>query len=204
MHQRGQIPEEALKNIREAIELYLEPAEDDLALQSEAELLELVDITKVPSLNYEHVIRVLERDGWVIVRQRGSHIRLQKHTSHETLKLTVPAHCPILRSTLSHILKQARLSADESIETSVTNRRPSFHLRSLSDVADAASVIAASPRLHPLWLCQSSGSSPALSSLPCPPAGVKASLDGHNVGFESVTKASYFLLESECLPLEKS
>ncbi len=34
--------EEALKSIREAIELYLELVEDDLVSQSEAELLELV------------------------------------------------------------------------------------------------------------------------------------------------------------------
>ena len=38
----GNTREEALKNIREAIELYLEPVEDDLVPQSEAELLELV------------------------------------------------------------------------------------------------------------------------------------------------------------------
>jgi len=38
----GDTREEALKNIREAIELYLEPVEDDLVLQSEAELLQLV------------------------------------------------------------------------------------------------------------------------------------------------------------------
>jgi len=68
---------------------------------------------KVPSLNYEQVVRALRRDGWVVVRQRGSHIRLQKHAADETLKLVVPAHRPIKRSTLSHILKQARLTVDE-------------------------------------------------------------------------------------------
>jgi predicted RNA binding protein YcfA (HicA-like mRNA interferase family) len=70
-------------------------------------------MTKVPSLNYDEVIRALRRDGWVVVRQRGSHIRLHKHIPDETLKLTVPAHRPIKRSTLSHILKQARLSVGE-------------------------------------------------------------------------------------------
>jgi len=69
-------------------------------------------MSKVPSLSYTDVIRALRRDGWVIVRQRGSHIRLQKHTSTETLKIIVPAHRPIKRSTLSHILKEARLSAE--------------------------------------------------------------------------------------------
>ena len=73
-------------------------------------------MSKVPSLPYDRVIRSLQRDGWVVVRQKGSHIRLQKHTPLETLKLTVPAHSPIKRSTLSHILKQARLSVDDFLE----------------------------------------------------------------------------------------
>ncbi|MEI1373353.1 type II toxin-antitoxin system HicA family toxin [Nostoc sp. UHCC 0926] len=34
----------------------------------------------------------LERDGWIVVRQRGSHIRLQKSILDEVLKLTVPAY----------------------------------------------------------------------------------------------------------------
>ncbi len=72
-------------------------------------------MTKVPSLGYVEIIRALQRDGWVVVRQKGSHIRLQKHTPHEVLKLTVPAHRPVLRTTLAHILKQARLTAEELI-----------------------------------------------------------------------------------------
>jgi predicted RNA binding protein YcfA (HicA-like mRNA interferase family) len=72
-------------------------------------------LSKVPSLPYEQVIRALQRDGWVVVRQKGSHIRLQKRTLTETLKLTVPAHRPIKRSTLSHILKQARMDIADFI-----------------------------------------------------------------------------------------
>ncbi len=70
-------------------------------------------MSKVPSLPYLEVVRALQRDGWVVVRQRGSHIRLHKHTPRETLKLTVPAHRPIKRSTLAHILKQARMSIED-------------------------------------------------------------------------------------------
>lgn len=73
-------------------------------------------MSKVPSLNYEKVIRALQRDGWIIVRQKGSHIRLQRHLLDETLKITVPAHRPIKRSTLSHILKQARLPVKKFVE----------------------------------------------------------------------------------------
>jgi len=70
-------------------------------------------MTRLPSLGCEKVTKALQRDGWVIIRQRGSHIRLHKHTRTEVLKLTVPAHSTIKRSTLAHILKQARLTKEE-------------------------------------------------------------------------------------------
>ncbi|MBS1259366.1 MAG: hypothetical protein MAG551_02436 [Candidatus Scalindua arabica] len=70
-------------------------------------------MTKVPSLNYDKLIKALQRDGGVVVRQKGSHIRLQKHTKEKVIKLTIPAHRPIKRSTLSHILKQARITVDK-------------------------------------------------------------------------------------------
>ncbi len=62
-------------------------------------------MTKIPSVGYEKVIKTLQRDGWVVVRQKGSHIRLQKRLQEEVLKLTIPTHRPIKKSTLSHILK---------------------------------------------------------------------------------------------------
>jgi predicted RNA binding protein YcfA (HicA-like mRNA interferase family) len=73
-------------------------------------------VSKVPSLSYTQIVRSLQRDGWVIVRQRGSHIRLQKRLGDEILKITVPAHRPVKRSTLAHILKQARLDVDRFLE----------------------------------------------------------------------------------------
>lgn len=69
-------------------------------------------MSKVPSLDYRQVINALKRDGWVVVRQKGSHIRLHKHTADDMLKITIPAHKPIKRSTLSHILKHARIRVD--------------------------------------------------------------------------------------------
>ena len=73
-------------------------------------------MSKVPSLPYTKIIRALQKDGWTVVRQRGSHIRLQKRVGDEVLKLTVPAHRPVKRSTLSHILKQARLDVETFLE----------------------------------------------------------------------------------------
>ena len=69
-------------------------------------------MSKVPSLPYDRIVRALARDGWTVVRQRGSHLRLQKRVGEELLKVTVPAHRPIKRSTLAHIIKQARLDVE--------------------------------------------------------------------------------------------
>ncbi|MEA3459717.1 MAG: type II toxin-antitoxin system HicA family toxin [Chloroflexota bacterium] len=73
-------------------------------------------MSKVPSLPYTKIVSALQRDGWTVVRQRGSHIRLQKRVGDEVLRLTVPAHRPVKRSTLSHILKQARLDVERFLE----------------------------------------------------------------------------------------
>ena len=73
-------------------------------------------MSKVPNLSYIRIVRALQRDGWIVVRQEGSHIRLQKHVGNEVLKITVPAHRPVKSSTLAHILKQARLSLDRFLE----------------------------------------------------------------------------------------
>jgi len=52
----------------------------------------------------------------VIVRQRGSHIRLQKNVGNKTLKIVVPAHSPVKRSTLAHILKQSETDLEHFLE----------------------------------------------------------------------------------------
>jgi predicted RNA binding protein YcfA (HicA-like mRNA interferase family) len=69
-------------------------------------------MSKIPSLSYTRIIRVLQKEGWIIVRQKGSHIRLQKRLEDNTLKITIPAHNPVKISTLSHILKQAGINID--------------------------------------------------------------------------------------------
>ena len=70
-------------------------------------------MSKVPELPYHEIIRAFQRDGWIVVRQVGSHIRLLKRKGNDVLKITVPAHRPVKRSTLAHILKQARIDLDQ-------------------------------------------------------------------------------------------
>ena len=73
-------------------------------------------MTKIPSVAFDKIVRALQRDGWVVVRRKGSHIRLQKRTQDEVIKLTIPAHKPVKHSTLSHILKQARIDVDRFLD----------------------------------------------------------------------------------------
>jgi predicted RNA binding protein YcfA (HicA-like mRNA interferase family) len=73
-------------------------------------------VTKVPSLSYLEIVRALQRDGWIVTRQKGSDIRLRKRIEDRTLKLTVPAHRPVKRPTPSHILKQAGIAPERLLQ----------------------------------------------------------------------------------------
>ncbi|MGH7194276.1 MAG: type II toxin-antitoxin system HicA family toxin [Candidatus Saccharimonadales bacterium] len=61
---------------------------------------------KVPSEKYDRILAALWRLGFAVTRQRSSHIRLEKRVDNRRIKITVPAHRPAKRSTLSHILKR--------------------------------------------------------------------------------------------------
>ena len=69
-----------------------------------------------PNLPYTQIIAALKRHGWVVVRQRGSHIRLHKQMPDGVLKLTVPAHRSVKRSSLPVILKQARIYLEKFLD----------------------------------------------------------------------------------------
>ena len=68
---------------------------------------------KLPVLKAKDVVRALERAGFYIHHQSGSHARLLHPTRHE-LRVTVPIHSKdIPPSLLRRILRQAGLSDDE-------------------------------------------------------------------------------------------
>jgi len=54
--------------------------------------------------------------GWIVVRQKGSHIRLHKGVHGERLKLTVPAHKPVQPTTLKIILQQGEIELEEFLD----------------------------------------------------------------------------------------
>lgn len=68
---------------------------------------------KYPSLSYIEIVMHFKRMGWIVVRQKGSHIRLHKGVLGERLKLTVPAHKPVQPTTLKIILQQGQIELEE-------------------------------------------------------------------------------------------
>ncbi|WP_240307652.1 type II toxin-antitoxin system HicA family toxin [Thermus caldifontis] len=67
-------------------------------------------------MSYKRVVKALEKAGFQVVRQRGSHIRMEKEVGEKRIIVIVPAHIPIKRSTLAHILKDAQLPLEEFLD----------------------------------------------------------------------------------------
>ncbi|OGZ78763.1 MAG: hypothetical protein A2256_03005 [Candidatus Staskawiczbacteria bacterium RIFOXYA2_FULL_32_7] len=68
---------------------------------------------KLPQISGIELIKKLKNFGFVIVRQRGSHIRLEKNILNGTIKITVPNHSNLKKGTLLHIIKDAGLTPEE-------------------------------------------------------------------------------------------
>jgi len=51
-----------------------------------------------------------------VVRQRGSHVRLEKKYDGRRIKLTVPMHSQLKKGTLSRIIKDSKISEEEFSE----------------------------------------------------------------------------------------
>ena len=70
---------------------------------------------KLPVLSGKEVVKKLEKAGYRVVRQKGSHIRL-RHTGDINCKpVTVPLHKTIKPGLLGQILKDANLTVEEFI-----------------------------------------------------------------------------------------
>ena len=68
---------------------------------------------KLPVVSAKELIRALEKDGFQTIRQKGSHVVLQKRTAQEALTTVVPYHDEIAKGTLRSILRKARISPEQ-------------------------------------------------------------------------------------------
>ncbi len=74
-------------------------------------------MARLPIISGKEVIALLQKQGFVIKRQRGSHVTLYKKSSDKGLYVTVPLHAnkEILPSTLLSIIRQAGMAKEEFI-----------------------------------------------------------------------------------------
>lgn len=68
----------------------------------------------LPSLDGREVVRAFARDGWAMVRQRGSHMILVKPGSMATL--SVPDHREVAKGTLRSLIRASGLTVDQFVE----------------------------------------------------------------------------------------
>ena len=68
---------------------------------------------KLPLISGKEAVRDLERAGFMLLRQKGSHVILKKMTIDGEIGTVVPLHQELAVGTLGGILKQAHLTVDE-------------------------------------------------------------------------------------------
>jgi predicted RNA binding protein YcfA (HicA-like mRNA interferase family) len=70
-------------------------------------------LPKLRRLSGREVCKILSKRGFVEVRQRGSHIIMQKQAEDSTITVPVPNHSELRRGTLQSIIRQSRISRTE-------------------------------------------------------------------------------------------
>ncbi|ATZ61071.2 MAG: type II toxin-antitoxin system HicA family toxin [Methanosarcinales archaeon Met12] len=73
-------------------------------------------MTKLPVISGEEAIKVLNKAGFVFVRQKGSHVRMKRVTAERAINVTIPLHDVLDRGTLRSIIKAANLTVEGFVE----------------------------------------------------------------------------------------
>ena len=74
-------------------------------------------MSKLPVLSGDELIKLLTKAGFKIVRQKGSHVSLQK----DNFNTVVPLHHELAKGTIMGILNQCGLSKDD-LQSLITGR----------------------------------------------------------------------------------
>jgi len=69
-------------------------------------------LSKLPLLSWQKVVKTLAKNGFQIVRQKGSHLILAK----DEIIVPVPKHKEIKRGLLLEIIAEAGLTKEEFLE----------------------------------------------------------------------------------------
>jgi predicted RNA binding protein YcfA (HicA-like mRNA interferase family) len=64
---------------------------------------------RLPVISGKKLVSFLAAMNYEIVRQRGSHVRLEKITKGGVHKITIPIHDPVAKGTLNDILTKVSM-----------------------------------------------------------------------------------------------
>lgn len=67
---------------------------------------------KLKILSGKQVCKILSDNGFYEVRQKGSHIIMQKKSDESTITIPVPNHTELKIGTLQSIIRQSKLSKE--------------------------------------------------------------------------------------------
>ncbi len=101
---------------------------------------------KVPrDLSASALIRVLEKIGYDVTRQKGSHIRLSKTSEGSTHHITIPNHDPIKIGTLNSILKdlseELKIPKEDNLKIIFLNLEFEAKMRKFEGEAEALTTL---------------------------------------------------------------
>jgi predicted RNA binding protein YcfA (HicA-like mRNA interferase family) len=69
-------------------------------------------MTKLPDITGNRVVKALNKNGWSVKSQKGSHVKLTKTSRNHFLIIPVHGSATVPKGTLSNILKDAGLTTD--------------------------------------------------------------------------------------------
>jgi predicted RNA binding protein YcfA (HicA-like mRNA interferase family) len=69
-------------------------------------------VAKLPVISGRDLVQVLQKIGFCVIRQKGSHVSVRK----DNQKSVIPLHDELAKGTLLGILKQSGLTKDELID----------------------------------------------------------------------------------------
>lgn len=106
---QGDTIDDALANLKEALELYFEETttQNQVDGMPHATFLTTVTIQYLMPISGKRAIKILQDEGFVIARQRGSHVVLTKQSNKVKLTTVVPLHKELKKGTIRSIAKLA-------------------------------------------------------------------------------------------------
>ena len=68
---------------------------------------------KLPVVSGDELIRALTKFGYVVVRQKWSHVRLRHASDPQRVPVTIPLHDEVAFGTLRRILRDAAVTVEQ-------------------------------------------------------------------------------------------